>query len=46
MTPKMSKGDYTLFIEVTGIMPIWTDKTKTIYGSDNSFVTVDAIYSF
>ena len=46
MTPKMSKGDYTLLIEVTGIMPTWTDKTKTIYGSDNSFVTVDAIYSF
>jgi hypothetical protein len=27
-------------------MPVWTDKTKAVYGSDNSFVTVDSIYYF
>lgn len=46
MTPEMPEDSYTLLIEVTGIMPIWTDKTKTIYGSDNSFVTIDSIYYF
>lgn len=46
ITPKMAEGDYTLSIEVTGIVPVWTDKSKTIFGSDNSFVTVDDIYYF
>lgn len=46
MTPKLLKGDYTLLIEVTGIKPVWTDKSKTIYGSDNTFVTIDKIYYF
>ncbi len=46
MTPRMVEGNYTLLIEVTGIMPVWTDKSKTIYGSDNTFVTLDNIYYF
>ena len=46
MTPEMEKGNYTLLVEVTGIKPVWTDKSKTIYGSDNTFVTVDDIYYF
>ncbi|MCD7940684.1 MAG: family 43 glycosylhydrolase [Bacteroides intestinalis] len=46
MTPEMAEGDYTLSIEVTGIIPVWTDKSKTIFGSDNSFVTVNDIYYF
>lgn len=46
MTPEMPEDNYTLLIEVTGIMPVWTDKTKAVYGSDNSFVTVDSIYYF
>ena len=46
MTPKLPKGDYTLLIEVTGIKPVWTDKPKTIYGSDTTFVTIDKIYYF
>ena len=41
MTPEMEKGNYTLLVEVTGIKPVWTDKSKTIYGSDNTFVTID-----
>lgn len=44
MTPEMEKGNYTLLVEVTGIKPVWTDKSKTIYGSDNTFVTIDDIY--
>ena len=31
MTPEMEKGNYTLLVEVTGIKPVWTDKSKTIY---------------
>lgn len=46
MTPEMEKGNYTLLVEVTGIKPVWTDKSKTIYGSDNTFVTIDDIYHF
>ena len=46
MTPEMEKGNYTLLVEVTGIKPVWTDKSKTIYGSDNTFVTIDYIYYF
>ena len=46
ITPEMPEADYTLLIEVTGIKPVWTDKTKAIYGSDNTFVTIDNIYRF
>ena len=40
ITPELPKGNYTLTIEVTGISPTWTDKTKTRFGSDDSFITV------
>ena len=43
MTPQLAKGEYTLVIEVTGISPTWTDKTKRIYGSDDCFVTITDI---
>ena len=46
MTPEMEKGNYTLLVEVTGIKPVWTDKSKTIYGSDDTFVTIDDIYYY
>lgn len=46
LSPKVPKGNYKLKIEVTGISPTWTDKTKTIYGSKDSFVTIDRILSF
>lgn len=46
MTPKMVEADYTLLIEVTGIKPVWTDKTKAIYGSDNTFVSIGDIYRY
>ena len=40
------EANYTLQVEVTGIRPVWTDKTKTIYGSDDTFVTIDNVYHF
>lgn len=43
MTPQLAKGEYTQVIEVTGISPTWTDKTKRIYGSDDCFVTITDI---
>ena len=43
MTPQLAEGEYTLVIEVTGISPTWTDKTKRIYGSDDCFVTITDI---
>lgn len=43
ITPVLPVGNYTLVIEVTGINPVWTDKTKAIYGSDDYFVTVKDI---
>ena len=46
ITPKFPKNDYALSIEVTGIKPVWTDKTKRVYGSDNTFVTIDKIIYF
>lgn len=42
-TPQLTEGEYTLVIEVTGISPTWTDKTKRIYGSDDCFVTITDI---
>lgn len=44
ITPKMPEANYTLLIEVTGIKPVWTDKTKAIYGSDNTLVTINNVY--
>ena len=45
ITPKFEKGNYELQVEVTGIMPTWTDKTKTIYGSKGTYVSITGIYS-
>ena len=32
--------------ETVNKRPVWTDKTKTIYGSDGTFVTIDNVYHF
>ena len=45
-TTKNPKTNYTLQVEITGVRPVWTDKTKTIYGSDGTFVTIDNVYHF
>lgn len=46
LSPKLKKGNYRLKIEVTGISPTWTDKTKTIFGSTDSFVTIEKMVLF
>ncbi len=46
LSPKVPNGNYKLRIEVTGISPTWTDKTKTIFGSTDSFVTIDQLIIF
>lgn len=46
LSPVLPKGEYTLLIEVTGIMPVWTDKSKARFGSMDSFVTIDNIVSW
>ena len=44
ITPEFEKGNYGLTVEVTGIMPTWTDKTKTIYGSKGTTVSITGVY--
>lgn len=41
VTPRFPGGEYILQVEVTGFQPVWTDKTKTIYGSDDCYVVVE-----
>lgn len=43
ITPELPKGKYTLKVEVTGIHPVWTDKSKTIYGSTDDYVTLQKV---
>lgn len=44
ITPLMPQADYTLSIEVTGIRPTWTDKTKKQFGSDDCFIRIGPVY--
>lgn len=46
ISPVLPSGQYTLTIEVTGISPVWTDKTKTIFGSTDCYVTLNEIVYF
>ena len=46
ITPRMPKDRYTLCVEVTGISPVWTDKTKRIYGSKGSLVCINQLCIF
>lgn len=46
MTPNFTKGKYVLRIEVTGISPVWTDKTNACYGSADCQVVLDKIVVF
>lgn len=43
ITPEMPIGDYSLCIKCTNDYPVWTDKTKTIYGSDGAKATITRI---
>lgn len=46
MSPTLPKGNYTLEVEVTGIIPMWSDKKVARYGSTDCFVTIDEIVVF
>ncbi|NDV84385.1 family 43 glycosylhydrolase [Bacteroides sp. 51] len=46
LSPVLPLTDYTLQIEVTGVMPVWSDKSKARFGSTDSFVTVDDIVAW
>ena len=46
MSPDFPKGTYTLEIVNTADSPTWTDKTKAIYGSDNTFITLKGFFVF
>lgn len=43
ISPKLKKGNYSLKIQVLGEHGSWTDKTKTIYGSSDNFVTIEDV---
>ena len=44
VSPILTKGEYTLNIQVLGEHGSWTDKSKTMYGSKDNFVIVKEIY--
>ena len=46
ISPELLKDKYTLVIEVTGISPVWTDKSKARFGSIDSFVTINDVVVF
>lgn len=43
ITPVMEKGEYTISVEVTGIRPVWSDKTKRVYGSKGTCVSINTL---
>ena len=46
ITPCKPRGKYTLCVEVTGISPVWTDKSKRIYGSKGCRIGIRQAYIF
>jgi hypothetical protein len=46
ISPELEHGDYTLIIEVTGIIPEWFRKNGTRFGSSSCYVTVGDIVVF
>lgn len=46
MSPVLPFGTYTLEIVNTGDFPVWTDKSKLQFGSDNSYITLKKFYIF
>ena len=43
ISPKFAPDDYTLIIEVTGIIPEWFKKNGDRFGSSNCYVTVEDV---
>lgn len=46
ISPVLPFGTYTLEIVNTGEFPVWTDKSKRQFGSDNSYITLQKFYAF
>lgn len=46
ISPELDRDDYTLVIEVTGIVPEWFQKNGNRFGSSSCYVTVDDIVVF
>lgn len=44
ISPTYPKGNYKLIIKVLGEHSVWTDKTKTRYGSSDYYVKISQIY--
>lgn len=40
----LPEGEYTIEISVTGFKPVWTDKTRRVYGSKGTAVRVDDVF--
>jgi len=43
ISPKLSKGEYTLTVTVSNMKSNWSDKKRNIYGSKGYSVTIDEI---
>lgn len=46
MTPVLPRGTYTFEVVNKEDYPVWTDKSKARFGSDNSYVTLKKFYVF
>ena len=46
ITPQLPYGQYTLEIKVSGERPNWSDKRKSMYGSDDNFIKTNMVYVF
>ncbi len=46
VTPQLPYGNYTLSVEVTGARSNWSDKRKSLYGTDDCRVQTDSVYIF
>lgn len=46
ITPKLPYGKYTLVVKVTGERSNWSDKRKSLYGTDDCFVQTSEVYVF
>lgn len=44
ISPILKKDVYTLKIQVLAVHPVWTDKSKTIYGSTDNFMILEDVY--
>jgi hypothetical protein len=43
LSPDLPKGQYLIQVEATGIIPVWTDKSKKRFGSFDSYINIEKI---